>query len=227
MTPSGGTSAELDRVVLAGADRLGEVEADLLGVDVERGDELDVADVVVAEHDVHQTRHACRSGRRRRSSGRPAPATRRSCRRRRWRRGRIPCVAPSFRGSSRRSCVVPWVAAAVGRGRSGGRMVAGPLGVDQLVRASGPRARPTPGRAAAARGCRRPSAPGRGPASPGRCPAAPRAGCAGPRGSAAGRAASVRAKKAKRTSKLSSSQAAGPASASRSWKRSLPSAVSS
>ena len=40
---------DLDRVVLGGADRLGQVEADLLGVDVERGDELDVADVVVAE----------------------------------------------------------------------------------------------------------------------------------------------------------------------------------
>jgi hypothetical protein len=37
---------DLDGVVLAGVDRLGEVEADLLGVDVERGDELDVAHVV-------------------------------------------------------------------------------------------------------------------------------------------------------------------------------------
>jgi hypothetical protein len=37
---------DLDGVVLAGADRLREVEADLLGVDVERSDELDVADVV-------------------------------------------------------------------------------------------------------------------------------------------------------------------------------------
>ena len=46
--------ADLDGVVLGGADRLGEVEADLLAVDVERGDELDVADVVVAELHVHQ-----------------------------------------------------------------------------------------------------------------------------------------------------------------------------
>ena len=46
--------ADLDRVVLAGDDRLGQVEADLLGVHVERGDELDVADVVVAELDVHE-----------------------------------------------------------------------------------------------------------------------------------------------------------------------------
>ena len=45
---------ELQRVVLAGEDRLGEVLADLVGVDVERGAELDVADVVAAEVDVHQ-----------------------------------------------------------------------------------------------------------------------------------------------------------------------------
>ena len=45
---------ELDRVVLARPDRLGEVLADLLRVDVEGGDELDVADVVAAEVDVHQ-----------------------------------------------------------------------------------------------------------------------------------------------------------------------------
>ena len=45
---------ELDGVVLAGADGVGEVLADLLAVDVERGDEVDVADVVLAELDVHQ-----------------------------------------------------------------------------------------------------------------------------------------------------------------------------
>jgi hypothetical protein len=45
---------ELDRVVLARPDRLGEVLADLVGVDVERGRELDVADVIAAEVDVHQ-----------------------------------------------------------------------------------------------------------------------------------------------------------------------------
>jgi hypothetical protein len=50
--------ADLDRVVLAGGDRLGEVLADLLGVDVERSDELDVPDVVVAELHVHQARDA-------------------------------------------------------------------------------------------------------------------------------------------------------------------------
>ena len=33
---------------------LAEVEADLGGVDVEGGDELDVADVVAAELDVHE-----------------------------------------------------------------------------------------------------------------------------------------------------------------------------
>jgi hypothetical protein len=49
---------DLDGVVLAGEDRLGQVTADLLAVDVERGDELDVADVVVAELYVHESRHA-------------------------------------------------------------------------------------------------------------------------------------------------------------------------
>ena len=49
--------AELHRVVLAAPDRLGEVLADLVGVDVERRRELDVADVVAAEVDVHETRH--------------------------------------------------------------------------------------------------------------------------------------------------------------------------
>src|SRR6185295_7243484 len=41
-------------VVLAGDDRLGQIAADLLGVHVERGHELDVADEVVAELHVHQ-----------------------------------------------------------------------------------------------------------------------------------------------------------------------------
>jgi hypothetical protein len=45
---------ELDRVVLAGPDRLGEVLADLVGVDVEGGRELDVPDVVAAEVHVHE-----------------------------------------------------------------------------------------------------------------------------------------------------------------------------
>ena len=45
---------ELDRVVRARPDRLREVLADLLRVDVERGDELDVAHVIAAEVDVHQ-----------------------------------------------------------------------------------------------------------------------------------------------------------------------------
>lgn len=49
---------DLDGVVLAREDRVGQVEADLLGVHVERGDELDVADVVRAELHMHQTRHA-------------------------------------------------------------------------------------------------------------------------------------------------------------------------
>ena len=44
------------RVVRLGVDRLGQVLADLVLVDVEGGDELDVADVVAAEVDVHQPR---------------------------------------------------------------------------------------------------------------------------------------------------------------------------
>src|SRR6185295_3468831 len=45
---------EPDRVVRLGEDRLGDVGADLLRVDVERGDDADVADVVAAKLDVHQ-----------------------------------------------------------------------------------------------------------------------------------------------------------------------------
>src|SRR5262249_35078359 len=47
---------QLDRVVFAGHDRLGEVAADLLRIDIERRHELDVGHVVVTEFDVHQTR---------------------------------------------------------------------------------------------------------------------------------------------------------------------------
>ena len=43
-------------VVGLGVDRLGQVLADLVLVDVERGHELDVADVVAAQVDVHQAR---------------------------------------------------------------------------------------------------------------------------------------------------------------------------
>jgi hypothetical protein len=50
----GDLAGEVDRVVLAGEDRLREVLADLLAVDVERCGELDVAHVVAAEIDVHQ-----------------------------------------------------------------------------------------------------------------------------------------------------------------------------
>src|SRR3712207_8198776 len=48
------------RVVLARPDRLAEVLADLRGVDVEGRRELDVADVVAAEVDVHEPRHRLR-----------------------------------------------------------------------------------------------------------------------------------------------------------------------
>ncbi len=49
---------EPDRVVRLGEDRLGHVRADLLRVHVERGDDLDVADVVAAQIHVHQPGHA-------------------------------------------------------------------------------------------------------------------------------------------------------------------------
>jgi hypothetical protein len=48
---------ELHRIVLAGPDRLAGVETDLLGVDVERSHELDVTNVVAAEHHVHEAGH--------------------------------------------------------------------------------------------------------------------------------------------------------------------------
>ena len=48
---------ELDGVVVAGEDRLGQVHAHLGGVHVEGGHELDVAHVVAAQGDVHQPRH--------------------------------------------------------------------------------------------------------------------------------------------------------------------------
>jgi hypothetical protein len=54
----GGHVGEADRVVGFREDRFGNVLADLLGVDVERRDDADVADVVPAELDVHQAGHA-------------------------------------------------------------------------------------------------------------------------------------------------------------------------
>ena len=50
--------ADFDGVVLARQNGVREVLTDLLGVDVERSDELDVAHVVVAELHVHQAGHA-------------------------------------------------------------------------------------------------------------------------------------------------------------------------
>ena len=49
---------EADGVVLTGEDGLTEVQSHLGRVDVEGGHELDIADVVAAEADMHQTRHA-------------------------------------------------------------------------------------------------------------------------------------------------------------------------
>jgi hypothetical protein len=52
-----GDVGELDRVVRLRPDRLGEIDADLALDDVERSDELDIADVIAAEIDVHQPRN--------------------------------------------------------------------------------------------------------------------------------------------------------------------------
>ena len=52
--PVFGDVGELDRVVRVRPDRVGEILADLVLRHVERGGELDVADVVAAEVDVHE-----------------------------------------------------------------------------------------------------------------------------------------------------------------------------
>ena len=52
-----GHVGELDGVVLTAADGFAEIFADLFDVDIEGGGELDVADVIAAEIDVHQARH--------------------------------------------------------------------------------------------------------------------------------------------------------------------------
>src|SRR5699024_8795357 len=49
--------AEFDGVVLTGRDRLGDVDADLLAVDIEGGNEIDVTDVIIPELHVHETRN--------------------------------------------------------------------------------------------------------------------------------------------------------------------------
>ena len=49
-----GNVRELQRVVLAGPDRIRQLHADLEGVDVERRHELEVADGVLAEAGVHE-----------------------------------------------------------------------------------------------------------------------------------------------------------------------------
>ena len=54
VTPVCGTSQKLIVLFWPLTMACGEVLADLVGVDVEGGDELDVADVVAAEVDVHE-----------------------------------------------------------------------------------------------------------------------------------------------------------------------------
>ena len=82
VTPSCGTSANL--MVLFGPDQIASERSlpTFVLVDVERRHELDVADVVAAEVDVHQTGDEVVLARRRGSSGRPGRAKTRSCRRR-------------------------------------------------------------------------------------------------------------------------------------------------
>ena len=65
---------ELDGVVVAGEDGLGQVDAHLGGVHVEGGDELDVAHVVAAQLDVHQPGHRVVGDRRPGSTPRPGPS---------------------------------------------------------------------------------------------------------------------------------------------------------
>ena len=71
VTPIGGTSANL--IVLFCPDQIASERSlpTFSGVDVEGGDELDVADVVAAEVDVHQTGNFLGRDRRPCSSGRP------------------------------------------------------------------------------------------------------------------------------------------------------------
>ena len=163
-----------------------EVEADLLRVDVERGDELDVADVVVAELHVHETGHGAVRRRRRRSSARPGQATRRSCRRRRWRRGwrsSSLLLGGSRVGRRRRP-------PAVCQQRPDDRCLQDGCDVRRARcrsarRASGLHARPVRGRAAGARGCTRPCARGCGRRTGGPSRDVRSGGCADPRGSEA------------------------------------------
>ena len=79
--PSGGTSAK--RMVLLGSAQMASARSrpTLPASTSKAADELDVADVVAAQLDVHQARDARRPARRRGRSGRPGRATRRSCRR--------------------------------------------------------------------------------------------------------------------------------------------------
>ena len=50
---------DLDGVVFAGQDGVGQVNADLLAVHIEGCNELNVVDVVLAELHVHQTGNRC------------------------------------------------------------------------------------------------------------------------------------------------------------------------
>ena len=76
---------EADRVVLPGKDGFGELGAYLFRINVERGHELHVADVIATERDVHQARHGVGWTRRPCSTPRPGEGSRRSCPRRRSR----------------------------------------------------------------------------------------------------------------------------------------------
>ena len=50
---------ELDRIVWLGIDRLAQVLADFICVNVDGGRKLDVGNVIPAQIDMHQTRYKC------------------------------------------------------------------------------------------------------------------------------------------------------------------------
>ena len=222
VTPVGGTSAILIVLFSLAHDGLGQVAADLLGVHVERGDELDVADVVVAELDVHQAGHrACRVG----VLVVLTPWTSDAA--------QLPTPTMATRTEPMRVLLLADCRRGRGRGRSaGGSTVLDGGGararslVDQLVEPADLALDRLEAVLAAARGCSCRAARGCGPGRPRRPSRRSSSRRRRPSRMRSRTSASVCAKKAKWTPKPSSSYAAGPASASSSAKCSLPSAVS-
>ena len=182
---------DLDGVVLGGVDRLGQVEADLLGVDVERGDELHVVDVVVPELDVHQPGHlAARVGvlvvldALHQRAGAVADADDGDAH---GSHGVLLRKRGMADGQAGPAAGLPPGGGSGGCAAAGGvRVAPAALGLDQLLEPAdlalgGVQAVPLQLGGVEVHAL---AAPGRG--GPDRRPAAPRAGCAGPRGCAAG-----------------------------------------